>query len=280
VGDDPAVAAPGPLLALAEIGMAEESVADSLAHLLASADVHFADLTHGGDAPGPDAVDLRTADVVAAAALLERAAESDRLVLVGDSALPAPAGPGQVVTDLLTVAAELGIAVREEDPAGGPPGAVIAALCRGIRAGALTPVDDPTREVVVVRATDGAEAAHRAVQLVTDSLPRVLGLSGDDVAVVSPLRRGPGGVDALRAAGLPAFSAREAAGRTWPGVVVVIPPEACGVLSRAVVYLMFSRATRHLSVVHAAGPALARAVRETGSRPRRTRLPALLRGHG
>jgi hypothetical protein len=130
---------------------------------------------------------------------------------------------------------------------------------------------------VIVRAADGAEAAHRAAQLVTDSLPRALGLSGDDVAVVTPLRRGPAGADALRAAGLPAFTARAAMGRSWPGVVVVLPPEACGVLSRPLVYAMFSRAVRHLSVVHAAGPVLARAVRETGARPRRTRLPALLR---
>jgi hypothetical protein len=111
---------------------------------------------------------------------------------------------------------------------------------------------------------------------VTDSLPRALGLRGDDVVVLTPVRRGPAGADALRAAGLTALGPREAAGRTWPGVVAVLPPEACGVLSRPLVYAMFSRATRHLSVVHAAGPALARAVRETGARPRRTRLVALL----
>jgi exodeoxyribonuclease V alpha subunit len=94
------------------------------------------------------------------------------------------------------------------------------------------------------------------------------------------MRRGPAGVDALRAAGLPAVTVREAVGRTWPGVVAVIPPEACGVLSRPLVYAMFSRATRHLSVVHAAGAGLATAVRETGARPRRTRLADLLRAHG
>jgi hypothetical protein len=134
--------------------------------------------------------------------------------------------------------------------------------------------------VVVIQAADGAEAAHRAHQLVTNSLPRALGLSGDDVVVVTPVRRGPAGVDTLRAAGLPALTVREALTGTWPGVVAVLPPEACGVLSRPLVYAMFSRAMRHLSVVHAAGPTLARAVRETGARPRRTRLAALLRAGG
>ena len=56
----------------------------------------------------------------------------------------------------------------------------------------------------------------------------------------------------------------------------VLPPEACGILSRPVVYALFSRATTHLSVVHAAGPTLARAVRTVTARPRRTRLPELL----
>lgn len=271
----PGVPSADTLFALADIGMAEESVAETLQLLLAAADVRVEDVPYGAVPSDPDAVDLRTADVVAAAALLERAADRDRVVLVGDSALPPPAGPGQVVADLFAAAPGLGLTVDTREPQPGTP-PVIARLCAAVRAGALPRVDDPTREVVIVRAADGAEAAHRARQLVTDSLPRALGLGGDDVVVLSPVRRGPAGTETLRAAGLPVPGLREAAGRTWPGVVVVLPPEACGVLSRPLVYAMFSRATRHLSVVHAAGPELARAVRETGARPRRTRLVALL----
>ena len=40
---------------------------------------------------------------------------------------------------------------------------------------------------------------------------------------------------------------------------MVLPPEAGGMLSRPLVYTALTRAARHLSVVHAAGPALARA---------------------
>jgi exodeoxyribonuclease V alpha subunit len=47
-------------------------------------------------------------------------------------------------------------------------------------------------------------------------------------------------------------------------------------LSRPLVYTALTRAQRHLSIVHASGAALARAVREVDVRPRRTRLARLL----
>ena len=60
-------------------------------------------------------------------------------------------------------------------------------------------------------------------------------------------------------------------------IVVVLPPEAGGMLSRPLVYTALTRAQKHLSIVHAAGAAVARGVREVGSIPRRTRLAGLLR---
>ncbi|WP_324277783.1 hypothetical protein [Blastococcus brunescens] len=47
-------------------------------------------------------------------------------------------------------------------------------------------------------------------------------------------------------------------------------------LSRPLIYTALTRAQQHLSIVHASGAALARAVREVDVRPRRTRLAALL----
>src|SRR5439155_4294931 len=73
-----------------------------------------------------------------------------------------------------------------------------------------------------------------------------------------------------------AVTVHRAQGSEWPAVVAVLPPEAGGMLSRPLVYTALTRARRHLSVVHAAGPVLARAVREVGARPRRTRLRELL----
>jgi exodeoxyribonuclease V alpha subunit len=75
-----------------------------------------------------------------------------------------------------------------------------------------------------------------------------------------------------------AITVHRAQGSEWPGVVVVLPPEAGGMLSRPLVYTALTRAQRHLSIVHASGAALARAVREVDVRPRRTRLAALLAG--
>jgi exodeoxyribonuclease V alpha subunit len=73
-----------------------------------------------------------------------------------------------------------------------------------------------------------------------------------------------------------AITVHRAQGSEWPGVVAVLPPEASGMLSRPLIYTALTRAQRHLSVVHAAGSVVARAVRDVGGRPRRTRLRLLL----
>ncbi|MFF4143038.1 helix-hairpin-helix domain-containing protein [Streptomyces sp. NPDC001698] len=73
-----------------------------------------------------------------------------------------------------------------------------------------------------------------------------------------------------------ALTAHQAVGGRWPAVVVVLPGDASQALSRPWVYTAFSRAARHLSVVHGVEQALPRAVAEIPARPRTTRLPALL----
>ncbi|MEU6068180.1 helix-hairpin-helix domain-containing protein [Streptomyces sp. NPDC047082] len=74
-----------------------------------------------------------------------------------------------------------------------------------------------------------------------------------------------------------ALTAHQAVGGRWPAVVVVLPGDAAQSLSRPWVYTAFSRAARHLSVVHGVEQALPRAVAETPAKPRTTRLPALLK---
>ncbi|MEU2421591.1 ATP-binding domain-containing protein [Streptomyces sp. NPDC007851] len=73
-----------------------------------------------------------------------------------------------------------------------------------------------------------------------------------------------------------ALTAHQAAGGRWPAAVVVLPGDAAQSLSRPWVYTAFSRAERHLSVVHGVEQALPRAVAETLPKPRTTRLPLLL----
>jgi exodeoxyribonuclease V alpha subunit len=282
-------------------------------------------------------------DVELAAALLNACADGTHLLLVGDPAQLPSIGPGRVLGDVLdsavVPAVELTTLHRQAE------GGAIARLAASVREGALPVVDDPTREVVVVQARGGDQAAHRVVQLVTDSIPRALGIPSSDVQVVTPVHRGPAGTVALNialkarlnpgtgtvgafdvgdrvvatanhlddgfangevgvvtaaAAGALtvefgagpvvvgpkavgdlvhgwAVSVHRAQGSEWPAVVVTLPAEAGGMLSRPLVYTALTRAQRHLSIVHAAGPALARGVREVGALPRRTRLAALLR---
>ncbi|MCI3275713.1 helix-hairpin-helix domain-containing protein [Streptomyces cylindrosporus] len=73
-----------------------------------------------------------------------------------------------------------------------------------------------------------------------------------------------------------ALTAHQAAGTRWPAAVVVLPGDAAQSLTRPWVYTAFSRADRHLSVVHGADQALQRAVTEIPAKPRTTRLPVLL----
>lgn len=74
-----------------------------------------------------------------------------------------------------------------------------------------------------------------------------------------------------------AITVHRAQGSEWEAVVAVMPPEAGSMLSRPLIYTALTRARRHLSIIHAAGPMLARAVRSIGAEPRRTRLESLMR---
>jgi exodeoxyribonuclease V alpha subunit len=284
-------------------------------------------------------------DVELTAALLEACKDGTHLLLVGDPAQLPSIGPGHVLGDLIDsgVVPVTELTTLHRQAAGG----AIARLATGVRGGELVQVESPDREVVIVPATGSAEAARRVVQLVTDSIPRALGIDPATVQVVTPVHRGPAGTielnKALKAQLNPgdgtvfgfdvgdrvvatanhldiepigfangevgvvtgtgegsldiafaagpvtvtgkalsdlrhgwAITVHRAQGSEWPGVVVVLPPEAGGMLSRPLVYTALTRAQRHLSIVHASGAALARAVREVDVRPRRTRLAALL----
>jgi exodeoxyribonuclease V alpha subunit len=284
-------------------------------------------------------------DVELTAALLEACPDGTHLLLVGDPAQLPSIGPGHVLGDMIdsgvVPVTELTTLYRQAE------GGAIARLATAVRGGELPQVDSPDREVVVVPATGSAEAARRVVQLVTDSIPRALGIDPSQVQVVTPVHRGPAGTielnKALKAELNPgdgtvfgfdpgdrvvatanhmdleptgfangevgvvtgtgegslnvdfssgpvtvngqalfdlrhgwAITVHRAQGSEWPGVVVVLPPEAGGMLSRPLVYTALTRAQQHLSIVHASGAALARAVREVDVRPRRTRLARLL----
>ncbi len=287
-------------------------------------------------------------DVELADALLTACKDGTHLLFVGDAAQLPSIGPGRVLGDLIDAGVvpvtELTTLYRQAE------GGTIARLATDVRSGELTAVDDPTREVVIVAARGSAEAAHRVVQLVTDSIPRALAIPTEQIQVVTPVHRGPAGTIELNrvlkarlnpgsgkrrfdpgdrvvatanhleaepfgyangevglvdevdsdavvtvafASGPAevkgkalgdllhgwAITVHRAQGSEFPAVVVVLPPEAGGMLSRPLVYTALTRAQRHLSIVHAAGPAVRHAVRQVGALPRRTRLIPLLRAY-
>ena len=286
-------------------------------------------------------------DVELASALLTACPDGAHIVIVGDAAQLPSIGPGRVLADLIDAdvvpTVELTTLYRQAE------GGAIARLATAVRQGELPTTSDPDREVVIVAARGSADAAHRVRQLVTDSIPRALGIPSHQVQVVTPVHRGPAGTQALNAAlkavlnpgkgtrrfdpgdrvvatanhieaepngfangevgtvsavndGVVtvefasgparikgkmlgdlthgwAITVHRAQGSEFPAVVVVLPPEAGGMLSRPLVYTALTRAQKHLSVVPAVGPALKRAVRDVGATPRRTRLIQSLHQH-
>ncbi|MFG3052778.1 helix-hairpin-helix domain-containing protein [Kitasatospora sp. NPDC048239] len=279
-------------------------------------------------------LDAPLLDVELAATLLESLADGTRLVLSGDPGQLWSAGPGRFFADLL--AAKVCPPVASRTPDFGPIGELVS----GVGIGELQPVEAPDKEVVILTAKDAGEAVHRAIQLLTDSIPRALGIPAEQVVLLTPGHGGGAGTRALNSAakarlnpgpgrfggfdpgdrvvdspapgvtrparvvdgdatGLhleyadgsrrtvpPAEAARlrhgwaltvhQAVGRRWPGTVVVLPEDAGTALTRQWVYTAFGRGERHLSVVHAAGPALLQAVTERPAQPRTTRLRAIL----
>lgn len=199
-------------------------------------------------------------------------AAGEQVTLAGDPALLPPNSPGDGFRDLLESQA---VKVEEVPRELSTP---IARLADAVAHGELVAVEAPEREVVVVPATDAATAVRRVEQLVSDSIPRTFGFSADEITILSPLRGGPCGAEALAAVAPGVSTVHAALGQQWPAAVVVFPPDIGAALSRPLVYTAMTRATKHLSIVHACGPALARAVRYSPGRRRSTLLPLLLAG--
>ena len=137
-------------------------------------------------------------DVELAAALLRACPDGTHLMFVGDSAQLPSIGPGQVLADLIgsgvVPVVELSTLYRQD------AGGAIARLATAVRGGELSPVESPDREVVIVPARGSADCAHRVVQLMTDSIPRVLGIPAEQVQVVTPVHRGAAGTIELNIA--------------------------------------------------------------------------------
>lgn len=167
--------------------------------------VTVAGLLSGQEGPGRDAdgalaldvlavLDAPQLDVETAALLVESLADGTRLVLSGDPGVLWSAGPGRVFADVLAARACPAVVSRTPDP--GPIGELVS----GIGVGELNQVAAPGKEVVIVPVREPAEAVHRTVQLVADSVPRAFGVEPGAAQVITPGHGGPAGTRALNAA--------------------------------------------------------------------------------
>ncbi|QNS07174.1 helix-hairpin-helix domain-containing protein [Streptomyces xanthii] len=154
----------------------------------------------GRDADGALALDLLVVldapqlDVDGAALLVEQLPDGAGLLLSGDPGTLWSAGPGRVFADLLAAAVCPRIASRTPDF--GPIGELVS----GIGIGELNAVEAPGKEVVIVPVRDAAEAIHRTVQLVADSVPRAIGVPAEQTQVITVGHGGAAGTRALNAA--------------------------------------------------------------------------------
>ncbi|MET7681788.1 helix-hairpin-helix domain-containing protein [Streptomyces sp. NPDC005423] len=167
--------------------------------------VTVAGLLSHAEGPGRDAdgaldldvlvvLDAPQLDVETAALVTESLPDGARLVLAGDPAVLWSAGPGRVFADLLAARAGPQVASRRPDP--GPVGELVS----GIGIGELNQVEAPGKEVVIVPVRDAGEAVHRTVQLVADSVPRVIGVPAEQTVVITPGHGGAAGTRVLNAA--------------------------------------------------------------------------------
>lgn len=233
-------------------------------------------------------------DLARCAALVEAMADGSQLVLAGDVESLPGAGNGDVLADVVAsrvvpvhragCPGDAEVAAPGAAPDGDPDVASACAtasdLAHAVRAGRLPPIRSADHALVAVAADGDEECLRRVIQLVTVSVPRAFGVEAAEVAVLSPLRRGPAGTEALDAALGGRGQVRtvhDAAGSSYDTVVLVLPAQSAGVLSRPLVHAGITTARRHLSVVNAVGAALPQVVETVVRRRRTTRLEALLR---
>ncbi|MEU8683605.1 helix-hairpin-helix domain-containing protein [Streptomyces sp. NPDC048611] len=171
----------------------------------ATAAVTVSGLLSGRQGPGRDAdgalaldllvvLDAPQLDLETAALLVESLTDGTRLVLSGDPGVLWSAGPGRLFADLL--ASRFCPQIASRTPDFGPVGELVS----GIGIGELSQVEAPGKEVVIVPVRDAAEAVHRTVQLVADSVPRALGVPAEQTQVITVGHGGAAGTRALNAA--------------------------------------------------------------------------------
>ncbi|MCD6725814.1 MAG: AAA family ATPase [Solirubrobacteraceae bacterium] len=161
---------------------------------------------HGPDDPIPH-TDLLVVDeasmlsVQLADALLGAVGPRTHVLLVGDTDQLAPVGPGRVLEDL--IASGVAPTVRLTEVFRQAARSLIVRAAHAVNAGRRPPADagaDGVRDFFVIERADPQALFDEVVSLAVSRLPGHYGLDPiADVLVLSPMHRGPLGVDALNA---------------------------------------------------------------------------------
>jgi exodeoxyribonuclease V alpha subunit len=139
-------------------------------------------------------------DIQLMRALLTALPETSRLILVGDVDQLPSVGPGAVLKDL--IASELIPVVRLTEIFRQAAASLIVRNAHRINQGQLPISPEPTEEQLsefyAMRVVGGTAAQKAIIRLVCERIPQVFGLDPmREVQVLSPMRKGDGGTDAL-----------------------------------------------------------------------------------
>jgi hypothetical protein len=270
-------------MALTEHVVAEQGVADAVGELVESQRLRVVVGMPPRYGDGAGVGVLADAHLLGSAELahwLDDAVATDvaEVVIAGDPDALGPFAPGQPFRDLLNALGQSGpelVRVTSDEASAVP---LLRAAVDAVRRGEPPTIPADQHDLVRVGARDDADLAHRVEQVVTDSLPRVLSLSGADVGVVTPMRWGPAGAETLRdrlgEAG-DVVLLHDLRAQRWPAVVAVLPAGAAGVLDRPSLVSLLACARAQLTIAHVEGLPLAQAL-TLPHRRRVTILPTLL----
>lgn len=139
--------------------------------------------------------EMSMVDIFLFRALLRAVDEGKKLILVGDMNQLPSVGPGQVLRDLVVSGVfstvELTTIFRQKD------GSDIIQNAHKMKAGEQIRLDNGSKDFFFLNRIDTNQIYNNVVQLVTDKLPRYVGKNPNEIQVMTPMRKGPLGVEQL-----------------------------------------------------------------------------------
>jgi exodeoxyribonuclease V alpha subunit len=130
--------------------------------------------------------------------VLERMAPSMALLLVGDVDQLPSVGPGNVLGDLIDSGCLPTTRLTEVFRQAAE--SAIVRNAHRVNHGLMPEPNTPGSDFAFIQVEDAEQIAPRVLRLVTDVIPARFGVSTNDIQVLSPMRKGNAGVDALNAA--------------------------------------------------------------------------------